>query len=252
MTGQRFGRLTVVRRADDYVSPKGYKASRWLCKCDCNNEIIVLGNNLTKQATTSCGCLRKDPSVVIRRKHNIYNLSGEYGVGYASNTNNPFLFDLEDYDKIKDYCWFQNDKGYILATLKKIDGKQKRIRMHNLLIGEFEIDHRNNNKADNRKLNLRQATASQNTMNRAIRKDNITGCTGVYWNKQKNKWVANIVFGGKQIYLGSFDDFKDAVKTRKEAEEKYFGEFSYDNSQSYINNIQNERNLNNGKESNSA
>ena len=105
--------------------------------------------------------------------------------------------------------------------------------MHNLLTGEFNIDHRNNKKFDNRKFNIRKATVSQNTMNRAVRKDNVNGGTGGYWNKQKDKWVAKIVLNGKQIHLGSFNDFEDAVKARKEAENKYFGEFSYDNSQSY-------------------
>jgi hypothetical protein len=37
----------------------------------------------------------------------------------------------------------------------------------------------------------------------------------------------------RRVHLGYFDNFEDAIKVRKEAEEKYFGEFSYDNSQSY-------------------
>lgn len=233
LTGQRFGRLTVIERVEDYVSPKGCHAVQWLCKCDCGNEVVALGSNLKKCSTISCGCFRKNPNIILRRKHNIYDLTGEYGIGYTSNTNEPFYFDLEDYDKIKDYCWYQSDSGYILATLKKVDGKQKRIRLHNFLMGEFNIDHRNNNKADNRKFNLRKATVSQNIMNRTIKSNNTSGCTGVYWNKQKNKWTAKIIVNKKQIYLGFFDKFEDAVKARKEAEDKYFGEFSYDNSQSY-------------------
>lgn len=233
LTGQRFGYLTVVERAEDYVSPNGYHRVQWLCQCDCGNEVVVVGNNLTKHSTESCGCLRKNPSVIIRRKHNAYDLSGDYGIGYTQN-GDTFCFDLEDYDKLKDYYWFQNDAGYIITTLKKIDGRQKRIRMHNFLMGEFDIDHRNNNKTDNRKFNLRKATVSQNIMNRPIRKDNTSGCTGIYWNKQKNKWAAKIIVNKKQIHLGFFDKLEDAVKARKEAEDKYFGEFSYDNSQSYI------------------
>lgn len=232
----RFGYLTVVKRVEDYVSPKGYRSMQWLCKCDCGNEVIVLGTNLTKHSTISCGCFRKNPNIILRRKYNIYDLTGEYGVGYTSNTNKPFYFDLEDYDKISEFCWYQSDSGYILATLKKIDGKQKRVRLHNLLMGEFGIDHRNNNKADNRKSNLRKATIEQNAMNRAIRHDNSSGYTGVYWNKQRNKWMAKIIVNKKQIHLGFFDAFEDAVRVRKEAEEKYFGEFSYDNSQGYITN----------------
>jgi hypothetical protein len=52
----------------------------------------------------------------------------------------------------------------------------------------------------------------------------------VVWHKRDNVWEAYITVNYKRTYLGRFVDFKEAVKARKEAEEKYFGEFSYDNS----------------------
>ena len=55
------------------------------------------------------------------------------------------------------------------------------------------------------------------------------GYTGVYWNKANKKWCSNIRVNNKPIYLGSFDLIEDAVKSRKEAEQKYFGEFSPQN-----------------------
>lgn len=58
---------------------------------------------------------------------------------------------------------------------------------------------------------------------KAIRKLDLTG-------QRFGKWIAQIGYKGKKIYLGSFLKFDDAVKVRKEAEEKYFGEYSYDNS----------------------
>lgn len=59
LTGKKFGKLTVVKRGDDYVSPSGAKRVQWLCKCDCGNEnlILVAANNLTSGHTKSCGCL---------------------------------------------------------------------------------------------------------------------------------------------------------------------------------------------------
>ena len=47
---------------------------------------------------------------------------------------------------------------------------------------------------------------------------------------KESLWVAYISINYKQITLGYFHDFNDAVKARKQAEEKYFGEYSYDNS----------------------
>lgn len=52
-TGERYGKLTVLERASDAVYPSG-KLVRWLCKCDCGTEKIIIGANLAK--TYSCGC----------------------------------------------------------------------------------------------------------------------------------------------------------------------------------------------------
>ena len=56
LTGQRFGRLTVIKEADKYISPQRLKFVQWLCKCDCGNDTIVLATNLKKGTTKSCGC----------------------------------------------------------------------------------------------------------------------------------------------------------------------------------------------------
>lgn len=61
LIGLRFGRLTVINRADDYISPKrGKHHVRWNCLCDCGANTIVESNMLTRGRTKSCGCLRKD------------------------------------------------------------------------------------------------------------------------------------------------------------------------------------------------
>lgn len=55
LTGLRFGRLTVVERADK----KGCRIM-WLCKCDCGNSVVVSGENLKRKNTTSCGCYARE------------------------------------------------------------------------------------------------------------------------------------------------------------------------------------------------
>ncbi len=57
LTGKRFGRLTVVRRGEDYISPKGYRAVNWVCSCDCGETCVVRGCNLKSGASRSCGCI---------------------------------------------------------------------------------------------------------------------------------------------------------------------------------------------------
>lgn len=56
LIGQRFGRLTVIKAAES--TPRG--KSRWVCRCDCGKECTVLGLNLRRGHTASCGCLREN------------------------------------------------------------------------------------------------------------------------------------------------------------------------------------------------
>jgi len=56
LTGQRFGRLVVVSKAEN--SNSGH--ARWNCICDCGVEAIVFGCNLRSGCTKSCGCLQRE------------------------------------------------------------------------------------------------------------------------------------------------------------------------------------------------
>lgn len=60
MTGEKFGRLTVISRADDYVAPGGSKKVCWNCICECGNLKVVSGTNLRAGITQSCGCLQNE------------------------------------------------------------------------------------------------------------------------------------------------------------------------------------------------
>lgn len=225
LKGQRFGRLVVIERAENFILPSGQPQTAWLCQCDCGNILKTRSFSLTNGTTKSCGCLAKELRVARMKKYNTYDLSGEYGIGYTSK-GEEFYFDLEDYDKIKDYCWNKH-KEYI--TTRNVSGY---ILFHRLVMGisdeNIAVDHINHNKSDNRKNNLRFVTDSQNSMNRCISSHNTSGITGV--NKCNGKWTARIGVNTKRIFLGNYDNFFEAVKARKEAEEKYYKEYSYDNS----------------------
>lgn len=56
LIGERFGRLVVVERAEN--NSKG--RARWLCQCDCGEQIIVLGYSLRCGSTKSCRCLHDE------------------------------------------------------------------------------------------------------------------------------------------------------------------------------------------------
>lgn len=170
--------------------------------------------------------------IVIQRErilHDVYDLTGEFGVGCDFN-GDEFYFELEDYKKIKDYCWSLTKDGYVSGYSLQ---DKRNVLMHRLLLNVFDnriVDHINHKKNDNRKVNIRIVTPSQNLMNTKMFANNTSGCKGVTWDKSRNKWMAHIKLNGKNKNLGRFIRFEDAVKARKDAEEKLFGEYSYDNS----------------------
>ena len=234
MTGKKIGRLTVIRRAEDAIRPSGYREVQWYCRCDCGNFVIVTGKRLRSGNTKSCGCLFKEIASSWLKKKNKYDLeSKEYGIGYTSNTNEPFYFDLEDYDKIKNYCWFKSNKGYVVTSVYMGNNKNKTLGLHSLVMDasdDIYVDHIRHNKLDNRKSELRFINSVNNERNSKLSKNNTSGVTGVTWHSRDNVWQARIKVNYKYIHLGYFDKFEDAVAARKQAEEKYFGEYSYDNS----------------------
>jgi hypothetical protein len=234
LTGQKFGRLTVICQTDDYVGSNGVKYAMWHCVCDCDEhrEVDVLGINLKQGRTKSCGCLQKDKIIERCRKYNIYDLSKEYGVGYTTNTNLPFYFDKEYFDKIQPYCWQSvwkdkkdKSKTYVRANIKGV-----MIEMQNFLLPTDDkhiVDHKNRNGMDNRLDNLRICTWQNNTFNQRIRTTNTSGVIGVFFNNNRQSWVACLEIGGKKYcrYFKS-NQFETAVKTRLQMEADYFGEFA--------------------------
>lgn len=164
---------------------------------------------------------------ITKKKYNKYDLSGEYGVGWTSNTNREFYFDIEDYEKIKDICWIESNEGYIIG---RIPDTNKTARLHNLVTGFKYVDHIRHNLFDNRKSELREANDFYNSKNRSLPSNNKSGRTGVCWHTKSSKWRAYITYNKEHIELGEFDNYEDAVKARSDAEEQLFGEWSYNNS----------------------
>lgn len=69
LTGMVFGRLTVICKEDDCVSPRGRRRTKWRCLCECGNEKVVYASNLKRGATTSCGCFQKENMSRVKKTH---------------------------------------------------------------------------------------------------------------------------------------------------------------------------------------
>ena len=140
------------------------------------------------------------------------------------------IVDSEDFNELDKLKWFAHDvvgnKTFYASSSMNCKG----IVMHRQIMNTpkgMSVDHINHNTLDNRKENLRNCTRSQNMMNSRIYSNNKSGTTGVSFFKSQNKWISKITFNKKRIYLGLFVKIEDAIKARKDAEIKYFGEFAY-------------------------
>lgn len=103
--------------------------------------------------------------------------------------------------------------GYVLL------GNHRRLHTYiNNTPKGFHTDHINGDKLDNRRGNLRTATGSQNGLNRhVLNKNNISGFSGVHYDKSRGLWMSSIKLNRKIIQLGRFTRIEDAVIAREAA-----------------------------------
>lgn len=122
------------------------------------------------------------------------------------------IIDSEDIPLIKNIKWRINCNGYVM------NNSNLSVFLHRKVLGTDQmVDHINGNRLDNRKTNLRIVTKSQNQMN--------VNYLGVY--KHKDRWQAKIKKNQKQLHLGLFTTFEEALYARWYAEKVLFGEYAY-------------------------
>ncbi len=147
---------------------------------------------------------------------------------YNSTKNICTQVDDEDFEKLNHYRWHETLYGYVGRTVREADGKPRSVRMHRVVMGDpkgMVIDHKNRDRKDNRKENLRVCTHKENLRNvsKASSKS-ISKLRGAH--KEGNKWVARIVLNGIISRLGRFATKEEAHIAYKDAAKKYHGEFS--------------------------
>lgn len=222
ITGMKYGMLTAIKRVEDRFTKSGRRITRWEFECDCGNRIIVDKNNVVKKNTSqvSCGCYHKKKLKEQEGKtryFNQYDLTGEFGIGFTRK-GEEFYFDIEDYEKIKDYCW-NIHKGYVSSNI----GEKNKL-MHRLVTGcpkGLVVDHINRNRNDNRKCNLRVCTQKENVRNSVKNFEN-SPIHGVTFNKRANRFVVEVT----DKYIGTYESKDEAIKERLKAEIIYFKDYS--------------------------
>lgn len=162
---------------------------------------------------------------IISAKNEFKHLPNGITIMIASNTGGKFIIDTKDFNTVKGFKWSETKDGYIKAICRG-----KTLLLHRLIMNvvdsHIQIDHINGNQKDNRRTNLRLATASQNGMNRKVNKNNKLGLKGVSYYKKLGKYRAQINVEGHNIHLGWFDNPYEAFEAYKEMASIFFGEYA--------------------------
>lgn len=204
LTGKIFCRLTVIKRADDYISPNGHKITMWLCKCECGNYTMASKPTLDSGRKKSCGCLKNSYKQNLKNKQ-FGNLT-------------VIKFDEEMSNKLKISCW----------ECECLCGGYTSVRATSLLNGETVscgcLGSRNQSMSQSIKDSYVDGTMLSK-LEPKISSANTSGCVGVTYVKSRNKYRSRITFKGKVYSLGYYHSIEDAKQARKEAENELFGEF---------------------------
>ena len=200
LIGQKYGMLTVIGQAPS--TEKGQR--RWICKCDCGTEKIVLGGNLKRGTTVSCGCKhRNDLTGQKIGKLTVLERSDQYGSRGKRQTQ----------------LWkCQCECGAI--TYKATDTlTNPNISMCRACAGTFAAEKARANAG------FEAGTQISKIKDISDSSDNLSGVRGVYLDRKTGRYRARLKFQGKLYNLGSFTHLEDAIKARKRGEEEIFDTF---------------------------
>ena len=200
--GKKYNKLKVIKY--DHIGQ--HKEKYYLFQCECGKQKVINLGNVKSGKTKSCGCNYKEILGNLYKKTNKYKKRNNYIIGYATNTQNKFYIDKEDYIKIKDISWYEANNGYICHK----DTNKKVILLHRYIMdapNNMVVDHINHKRNDNRKTNLKICTQQENAQNRLKK---AKGITKIY----RNKNVYYIVqLKGK--YIGCFKEYNKALEIRR-------------------------------------
>lgn len=200
LTGRVFGELTVLNRVENRNS-----RTCWLCRCSCGREKVVSAHDLKAGKTRSCGAAEH------RCGHRQVDLTGkQFGRLTA-------LYPTEQRDRRGSVYW------HCVCSC----GREKDFSEASLMHGNCRSCgclKQENQKKISSQLHMVDGTCIEMLEKRKHRNDNTSGFRGVYRLKN-GKYRVNIGFKGKRFYLGLYEQYDEAVKARKNAEEMIHGGF---------------------------
>lgn len=207
LAGKRFGSLVAIDALD------GTRPLKWLCRCDCGNECDVATNKLTSGHTKSCGCRRSAAMKVTATTHG-RSKAPEYRVWAAmmqrcTNPNNPShatygargVVVCDRWLSFESFIADMGSRPTPRHTIERRDVDGPYSKGNCYWTDDFAMQAFNQN----------------------LKSNNKTGKSGVYWRKDRGRWVAKIFHDGKHRMLGSFLTKDEAVACREKAEVDFYG-----------------------------
>jgi len=204
LTGQKFGRLTVIERAENKKG-KVY----WLCKCECGKMTEVMSSSLINGSTNSCGCLLKE----LLSERSVKDLTGQ------------------KFNRLTVIERVENKKGNVYWLCKCACGKEKVVASSSLTSGNTKscgcLSSETRNERFDTYYNRYFIEDTNITLlaRKKLTSRNKTGVNGVFFLNKTGKYRANIGFKRKKYWLGDYDTLEEAAEARRIAEENLHGEF---------------------------
>ena len=200
LIGNRYGKLTVIEQVGS--SPDGH--TRWLCKCDCGGTHIAFTSNLTRGRTTNCGC-KKSPDLT-GQVFGKLTILGRSDKRYISGSRTYPMWECQCECGIitqRTTAWLKNSGNCMCkdcASKNSVDHAREKAGF----VGGTQLTR------------IKVKTEKSN---------NLSGVRGVYFDQKRGVYQARIRFQKKLYNLGTYTNLDDAVKARRQAEEKYFEGF---------------------------
>lgn len=240
LTRLKFGDITV-----NSFSHKKHSHSHWNCTCKCGNEIVRSISYLRNSKILKCNNCRvldnqKEnppkryvPKVPLSFEEYNYNTKPNKieTNGDITILNDRVIIDTKNLELILSY------KRYVAVNsgdYPYMNWKGRELFLHRLIVGlpqcydpitKLISDHINGKRCECLESNLRIIKHEYNPINCTTYKNNTSGIKGLSWNKDRKKWQVTLNYNKEQHYLGLYTDKEEAIKVRKEAELKYFGEY---------------------------
>lgn len=201
ITGQRFGRL--VAAAFDHYNEKHQDC--WLFRCDCGSETVLPAANVKWGHTGSCGCLAAETIRALRQEDvtgQRFSMLTAVSPTEQRDAGGSVIWECR--------CDCGNIAYYSVSVLR-------RGSVHSC--GCLYKTSRASCSSHRRDM-VEDTSISALIVSKGLRRNNVSGCTGVCRDRRTGKWIAYINFQKKRYFLGTFTDVEEAVAERRKAERR--------------------------------